>query len=159
MKELALIAKAQELVRLLEDPERLQSLGQSFATVAGLLERQTELAAELVRLEDQTRRHEAESASRVLKCNQHEAAAQQRFTEAEEARHRELITLDQARTAIKTELAALYEERGRVRQEVQQARDEQADVLRGLAREQAAAAQALEASRAALTRLREAIPT
>ena len=158
MDNMALIAKAEELVRLLGEPDRLASLGQSLAAVARLLHQQDELNEQLVSIAGDVRRVEAESASRVQKCEQREAIAQRQHHAATELRNRELTALDQRITAVKTEIAALTEARQSLRQAIEVAQAEHRDVLSGLAVAQRAATQALEATRASLAKLREAIP-
>lgn len=159
MDDRRVIAATQELLRHFQEPDRLQNLAQSLATVAGLLQRQAELGEQIVRLKDETTRAEAESASRLKECQQQEDAAQRRKTEAEIAGHRDLATLEDTRDQLKAEIAALYKERRDVQDVIQHVRDEHAQSLAVFARERAEATRALEAVRSALARVRETIPT
>ena len=158
MDDRRVIAAAQELLRQLQEPDRLQNIARALGQVADLLNRRVELTDGLVRLEDETRRAKAESTSRVQECQQQEDAAQRRKTDAEMVGQRELATLGQTRTQLKEEITALYDERRSVSAAIQQARDEQAAVLADIARERTIATAALEAVRASLAKLREAIP-
>lgn len=158
MDQMAVIAKAQELVRLLEEPERLGGLAQSLATVAGLLRDHAGLIERLAGLKTDVQRAEAESASRLEKCRQRETIAARQQEEATGGRQRALATLDQRRDEITAEIATLTAERQVMRNAIERARAEQTDVLAGLALEHRAALQALEGARAALSTLRAAIP-
>lgn len=153
-----LIAKAQEFLRLLKEPERLQALEQSLEAVAGLLAGQVELAKKLVRLERDVQRAGAESASRQKEFQEQERQAEQRQAEATAARQRELATLDQTRDQLKTEVAAIYEERRVAREAIQQAKDEQAQVIAALKRERTEATAALAAARGQLAQFKATIP-
>ena len=158
MDHAKLIATAQDLLRQLQEPGTLQRFETSLAALAELLRREGDLARHLIRVEHDVKRAEAESASRVEKCQQRELIAQRQHQEATDLRNRELTALDERITALKTDIAALTEERQGARRAIEVAQAEHHDVLAGLAVEHRAATQALEATRASLAKLREAIP-
>ena len=137
----------------------LIELEQSLLATSAVVKRHDELTAELAVIADAIRRAEAESASRVNKCAQREAAAQQRYDDAEAGRHRDLATLESQITALKAEITTLTAERQRVREELQLARHDQADALVGLKSERDAAVKARDAVREALGKIKETIPT
>ena len=64
MDHAKLIATAQDLLRQLQEPGTLQRFETSLATLAELLRRQDDLARQLIRIEHDVKRAEAESAAR-----------------------------------------------------------------------------------------------
>lgn len=154
-----LVATARTLLGHFHEPIRLvAALDESLAAVAGVLQQQAELAEELVRLENEIRRHEAQSASRVKECQQREDLAEQRHADAEAARQRDRTTLEHTIETIKVELLALKTERQGLREALRQAHDEHAKALAVLAREKMAAEQATVHAREQLAKIREGIP-
>ena len=153
-----LLAVAQELLRQFQMPGQLQEWQQALTSLAELLQRRAELTEQLRRIEDDTRRAQAESASRLTECREQEVAATRRTVEAVAAGEREIATLAATREQLKGEVTGLYQERQAARDALQGVRDEHALTLTALARERGEATRALETARAALTKLRETLP-
>ena len=158
MDHLKVITTAQDLLRQLQEQETVARFSEALDTLAELFQHQAALVAKLDLIDNDVRRAEAESGSRLQKCDQREARAQDQHRAATEARQKELATLDERCHRLLTEIGDLTTDRQRERDGLQQDQKDHAEGLVDMARERTAATQALEAVRASLVKLREAIP-